>query len=208
MFFCLCASLSLPPTLTHTRSTLNKNPKPQTNHKQYLGTSWLWDKVRVVGGAYGGFCSFDSHSGQFTYLSYRGELLVFCSALFLWWAPFSSVWRLPLGAFAFAARARRCLVQRSPFSHTPNKQQQLPNTRPQPDRHPRRVRCLARLPARPRARPGRAHQGSSACVCVAVCRAVLAHSPLPLSHPTSPNQAPLTHKHPPKPKTQPKNNKP
>lgn len=28
-------------------------------------------QVRVVGGAYGGFCSFDSHSGQFTYLSYR-----------------------------------------------------------------------------------------------------------------------------------------
>jgi hypothetical protein len=41
--------------------------------EKYLGTSWLWDKVRVVGGAYGGFCSFDSHSGMFTYLSYRGE---------------------------------------------------------------------------------------------------------------------------------------
>lgn len=27
----------------------------------------------MVGGAYGGFCSFDSHSGMFTYLSYRGE---------------------------------------------------------------------------------------------------------------------------------------
>lgn len=41
--------------------------------EKHLGTSWLWDKVRVVGGAYGGFCSFDSHSGLFTYLSYRGE---------------------------------------------------------------------------------------------------------------------------------------
>lgn len=39
--------------------------------EKYLGNTWLWDKVRVVGGAYGGFCSFDSHSGQFTYLSYR-----------------------------------------------------------------------------------------------------------------------------------------
>ena len=38
---------------------------------KHLGTSWLWDRVRVVGGAYGGFCDFDSHSGMFTYLSYR-----------------------------------------------------------------------------------------------------------------------------------------
>jgi len=36
-----------------------------------LGTTWLWDKVRVVGGAYGGFCSFDVRSGDFKYLSYR-----------------------------------------------------------------------------------------------------------------------------------------
>lgn len=28
-----------------------------------LGTSWLWDRIRVVGGAYGGFADFDSHSG-------------------------------------------------------------------------------------------------------------------------------------------------
>lgn len=28
-------------------------------------------QVRVVGGAYGGFCTFDSHSGNFMYLSYR-----------------------------------------------------------------------------------------------------------------------------------------
>ena len=38
---------------------------------KYLGTSWLWDRVRVVGGAYGGFCSFDPQSGLFSYLSYR-----------------------------------------------------------------------------------------------------------------------------------------
>mmetsp|Transcript_18406 Transcript_18406/g.46329 ORF Transcript_18406/g.46329 Transcript_18406/m.46329 type:complete len:1103 (+) Transcript_18406:46-3354(+) len=36
-----------------------------------LGTTWLWDKVRVVGGAYGGFCNFDVRSGDFKYLSYR-----------------------------------------------------------------------------------------------------------------------------------------
>eukprot|EP00879_Flechtneria_rotunda_P006113 GHRR01006426.1.p1 GENE.GHRR01006426.1~~GHRR01006426.1.p1 ORF type:complete len:1001 (+),score=416.66 GHRR01006426.1:475-3477(+) len=44
--------------------------------EKHLGTSWLWDKVRVVGGAYGGFCSFDSHSGLFTYLSYRDPNLL------------------------------------------------------------------------------------------------------------------------------------
>ena len=37
----------------------------------YLGTTWLWDKIRVQGGAYGGFSVFDQNSGVFTYLSYR-----------------------------------------------------------------------------------------------------------------------------------------
>ena len=31
---------------------------------KFLGTTWLWDRVRVVGGAYGGFSDFDSHSGK------------------------------------------------------------------------------------------------------------------------------------------------
>eukprot|EP00798_Chlamydomonas_sp_ICE-L_P006877 gene6877-30852_t len=39
--------------------------------EKYLGTTWLWDKVRVSGGAYGGFCSFDPQSGNMMYLSYR-----------------------------------------------------------------------------------------------------------------------------------------
>ena len=30
---------------------------------KYISTTWLWDRVRVSGGAYGGFCDFDSHSG-------------------------------------------------------------------------------------------------------------------------------------------------
>ena len=41
-----------------------------------LGTSWLWDRVRVSGGAYGGFCDFDTHSGMFTYSSYRDPNLL------------------------------------------------------------------------------------------------------------------------------------
>lgn len=38
---------------------------------RYLGTSYLWDTVRVQGGAYGGFCRLDVRSGMFMYLSYR-----------------------------------------------------------------------------------------------------------------------------------------
>jgi hypothetical protein len=37
----------------------------------YLRSTWLWERVRVQGGAYGGFCIFDSHSGTFGYVSYR-----------------------------------------------------------------------------------------------------------------------------------------
>jgi Zn-dependent M16 (insulinase) family peptidase len=37
----------------------------------YLGTTWLWEKVRVQGGAYGGFSTFDRYSGLFSYVSYR-----------------------------------------------------------------------------------------------------------------------------------------
>jgi len=36
-----------------------------------LGATYLWDRVRVSGGAYGGFCVFDSRSGDFKFLSYR-----------------------------------------------------------------------------------------------------------------------------------------
>jgi Zn-dependent M16 (insulinase) family peptidase len=42
----------------------------------YLRTTWLWDKVRVQGGAYGGFCTLDHRSGNFTFLSYRDPNLL------------------------------------------------------------------------------------------------------------------------------------
>merc|ERR1712066_39335 len=38
---------------------------------KFLGTTYLWDNVRVSGGAYGGFCQFDPRSGDFKFLSYR-----------------------------------------------------------------------------------------------------------------------------------------
>ena len=38
---------------------------------RYLRTGYLWDQVRVIGGAYGGFCTFSSSDGFFSFLSYR-----------------------------------------------------------------------------------------------------------------------------------------
>lgn len=43
---------------------------------KFLSTGFLWDNVRVIGGAYGGFCGFDPVSGVFRYLSYRDPNLV------------------------------------------------------------------------------------------------------------------------------------
>jgi Zn-dependent M16 (insulinase) family peptidase len=37
----------------------------------YLRNTWLWERIRVQGGAYGAFCIFDRHSGAFTFVSYR-----------------------------------------------------------------------------------------------------------------------------------------
>ncbi len=42
----------------------------------YLRTTYLWERVRVQGGAYGGFCNFSNRSGVFTYLSYRDPNLL------------------------------------------------------------------------------------------------------------------------------------
>jgi len=38
---------------------------------QYLRSTWLWERVRVQGGAYGGMGAFDRFSGAFSLLSYR-----------------------------------------------------------------------------------------------------------------------------------------
>ena len=38
---------------------------------KHLRTTWLWEKVRVQGGAYGGSCSWDPLSGVFVFTSYR-----------------------------------------------------------------------------------------------------------------------------------------
>ena len=41
-----------------------------------LSTGWLWTKVRMQGGAYGGFCRFDRMSKAFSYISYRDPNLL------------------------------------------------------------------------------------------------------------------------------------
>jgi len=43
---------------------------------RYLRNSWLWDRVRVNGGAYGAFCLFDHLSGGLTFVSYRDPNLI------------------------------------------------------------------------------------------------------------------------------------
>ena len=43
---------------------------------RHLRTSWLWDKVRVVGGAYGAMNSYNPATGMFKYVSYRDPNLM------------------------------------------------------------------------------------------------------------------------------------
>jgi Zn-dependent M16 (insulinase) family peptidase len=43
---------------------------------KYLRATYMWEKVRVQGGAYGGYSLFDPHSGVFTHLSYRDPNLL------------------------------------------------------------------------------------------------------------------------------------
>lgn len=43
---------------------------------RFLRNSWLWDRVRVQGGAYGAFCAFDHFSGVMAFASYRDPNVV------------------------------------------------------------------------------------------------------------------------------------
>ncbi len=42
----------------------------------FIRTGWLWDKVRIQGGAYGAYSSFSRQSGVLTFLSYRDPNLL------------------------------------------------------------------------------------------------------------------------------------
>jgi presequence protease len=43
---------------------------------RYLRNAWLWEKIRLQGGAYGAFCSFDKQSGALAFVSYRDPNLL------------------------------------------------------------------------------------------------------------------------------------
>lgn len=42
----------------------------------FIRTGWLWEKIRMQGGAYGAYCNFGRQSGIFTFLSYRDPNLL------------------------------------------------------------------------------------------------------------------------------------
>jgi hypothetical protein len=42
----------------------------------FVRTTWLWERVRMQGGAYGGFAVFNANSGVFAYASYRDPNLL------------------------------------------------------------------------------------------------------------------------------------
>lgn len=44
--------------------------------QNFLRTNWLWNRVRVEGGAYGAFCRFERRSGIFSFISYRDPNLL------------------------------------------------------------------------------------------------------------------------------------
>ncbi|MGD8456416.1 MAG: insulinase family protein [Anaerolineales bacterium] len=44
--------------------------------RKYLGTTYLWEKIRIQGGAYGVFIVFDSNAGTLNYISYRDPNLI------------------------------------------------------------------------------------------------------------------------------------
>ncbi|GAB4572236.1 MAG: insulinase family protein [Anaerolineae bacterium] len=42
----------------------------------FLNMTWLWERIRAQGGAYGGFCAFEQSSGLFGFMSYRDPNLL------------------------------------------------------------------------------------------------------------------------------------
>lgn len=62
---------------------------------RFLRSTWLWEQVRMKGGAYGGFSTFDPLSGTFTFMSYRDPRLEETLATFDETARFLQSLRLP-----------------------------------------------------------------------------------------------------------------
>ncbi len=76
------AGLSMPSQVNYVGKAANLYQLGYTLHGsvlvvlKYLNTTWMWEQVRVKGGAYGGFARFNRHSGVFDFLSYRDPNLL------------------------------------------------------------------------------------------------------------------------------------
>jgi len=70
-------ALLIPAQVNYVGKSINliREGFPVTGHSlvvnRYIRSAWLWDRVRVQGGAYGGFSMLDSRSGQLVMTSYR-----------------------------------------------------------------------------------------------------------------------------------------
>ena len=71
-----------------------------------LGTSYLWDQVRVVGGAYGVFGMYDWRRGVFNYVSYRDPKLADTLAAYDGTAAFVEAMELDEGGLT---KVRPCM---------------------------------------------------------------------------------------------------
>jgi Zn-dependent M16 (insulinase) family peptidase len=74
--------LTIPARVNYVAKGANLYPSGYKLHGSVLAitnllrTTWLHERIRVQGGAYGGFCVFDRLSGLFDYLSYRDPNLL------------------------------------------------------------------------------------------------------------------------------------
>ncbi|MDX1520879.1 MAG: peptidase M16, partial [Anaerolineae bacterium] len=74
--------LTLPAQVNYVGNAANLYDLGYTLHgsvsviNNFIRTGYLWDRVRVQGGAYGCFCAFDSDSGIYSYYSYRDPNLL------------------------------------------------------------------------------------------------------------------------------------
>ena len=74
--------MTIPAQVNYVGKGANIYPSGYTFHGsahvicRYLRTAWLWERIRVQGGAYGAFCSFDRLSGVLSFVSYRDPNLL------------------------------------------------------------------------------------------------------------------------------------
>jgi hypothetical protein len=92
-------------TTTSTITTINR----------YLRTGYLWDNVRVMGGAYGGFCNFNPNTGLFSFLSYRDPNLHKTLQIYDGCADYLTKLHLPAGTKLFIPTITFCRIFKKYF---------------------------------------------------------------------------------------------